>query len=134
MDGTRPGGPAIVVSLTPEERQRIYEEEKQRLEIRQRLESENARIKELDAAIGRLTQQGYVLVSRDNTTATAQLRKPKRFNAGYAVLNWLVLSWVFGLGIALFILQCILHAAAKDEVVNVAYEGDGVYIKSRGYA
>ncbi len=122
------------MQLTPEERQRIYEEEKTRVEMRARVEAEDRRVIELDAAIGRLTQKGYVLVTRDNTRVTAQLRKPKRFNGGYALLNWLLLSWFFGIGVVLGIIQIIMHLSAKDEIINVAYEGDGVYITTRGQA
>jgi hypothetical protein len=117
------------MSLTDEERRKIYEEEKARLEIRQKLEAQIAPARNpLDTAVADYTSRGFIVESR--TATTVQLRKPKQFNVVYAVVNWLLLSWIFGLGIFLFILQVILHVGAKDQIVMLAVENGAVVVKS----
>jgi hypothetical protein len=84
--------------------------------------------KNMDEAIVKMTAQGYFVVSRSGNVV--QLRKPKRFNALYAVLCWLIIGigWPFG------ILQIILHVAAKDQIVSIVEEPTGAYIQSTGWA
>ena len=89
-------------------------------------------LNELDAAIGRLTAQGWVAQTRSATSA--QMRRPKQINVPYLVVN-LVLVFVFGIGLVLLIIQLILHAVAKDEIMMIALEADGgVYTQQRGRA
>lgn len=63
------------MALTPEQRRRIYEEEKTRIEAQGRLHHE--RSAPLDAEIDRYLAVGYRVVSR--TATEAQLVRPKQF-------------------------------------------------------
>ncbi len=107
------------MSLTPDERGRIYEEEKARIEAQEQIKAElQAKTTgPLDAEIEKYVSWGFRLISRTETTA--QLVKPKTFSYGWAVF-WLIFG--FGIGIVLYIFY---YLGKKDETVYLQVNHSG---------
>jgi hypothetical protein len=77
----------------------------------------------LEAEIGRLTQRGFVIVSRSETSA--QLRRPKHFSVGWALV-WLVVG--LGAGLALYVAWYVL--IKRDQVVFLRITPDGRVLRT----
>ncbi len=105
------------MSLTPEDRRRIYEEEKARIEAQTRLQRE--RISPLENAIEPYLREGFRVVSRTETSV--QLIKPRRYNPTFGCLGFLTFGVFWVLGLLDFLLQ-------KDRLVYLSLDANGAVL------
>lgn len=101
-------------SLTPEERRRIYEEEKTRLEAQSQLARQ--RSEPLEREIESYLSRGFRVLSRTDTTA--QLIKPRRYDPTWGCLGFLTFGvfWVIGL---------LVFLMSKDQLVYLSLDASG---------
>ncbi len=102
------------MSLTPEERRRIYEEEKARLDAQARLSRE--RTAPLEAAIESYQRRGFRLLARTETTA--QLIKPRQYDPAFGCLGLLTFGVFWLIGLLVYLLQ-------KDQLVYLSLDENG---------
>ncbi len=105
------------MSLTPEERRRIYEEEKARIEAQARLQRD--RIAPLENAIEPYLRDGFRVVSRTETSV--QLIKARRYNPTWGCLGFLTFGVFWVIGLLDFLLQ-------KDRLVYLSLDANGTVL------
>lgn len=102
------------MSLTPEERRRIYEEEKARLEAQAQLRQ--ARSAPLQQTIESYLRDGFRVISQTDTSA--QLIKPRRYDPKWGCLGFLTFGVFWVIGLLVFLLQ-------KDQLVYLSLDASG---------
>jgi len=102
------------VALTPEQRRRIYEEEKTRIEAQAHFAA--TRTGALESTIEDYQRRGYRIVSRTETAV--QLVKPRRYNPTWGCLGFLTLGVFWIIGLLDFLVQ-------KDRLIYLRIDSRG---------